>query len=217
MSGDERRALILERAKEVFAQKSYREASTGELARASEITEPILYKHFGSKKKLYIAVLNMIGEQFLERLRGLVEKRARNDLSDGLASFLLDYRAAALADHESLHLLLNAILESNDPEIAQITQAHNREMYALISGLLERAQGQRLISSHIDLSAAAWGYLSFVFALQFRAKAGIFSQFSEQAIREINRLWFQALQTGGSAAAPTTATPPSQDAQDSTG
>ena len=196
MRGDERKALILAQAKKVFARKSYREASTGELARASGITEPILYKHFGSKKKLYLAVLNQLSEQFLERFRGLVERRARKDLLDCLESFLLDYRTAAMEEHDSIHLLLNASLESNDPEVAQIAQAHNREVYALVHGLLEKAQQQDLISRQLDLSAATWGYLSFLFALQYRAKANIFSEYNEQTIREINRLWLQALIIG---------------------
>ena len=196
MRGDERRALILAQANKIFAQKSYREASTGELARASGITEPILYKHFGSKKKLYLAVLKKLSEEFLERFRGQVERRAANDLLDSLTNLLLDYRTAAMQDHENIHLLLNATLESNDPDIAQLTQAHDHEMYALVHGLLEQAQKQDMISKQLDLSAASWGYLSFLYALQYRAKANIFSEFNEQTIREISRLWLQALRIG---------------------
>jgi AcrR family transcriptional regulator len=196
MRGDERRALIVAQAKKIFAEKSYREASTGELARASGITEPILYKHFGSKKKLYVAVLNLLSEQFLERFRGLIEQRAGKDLLDSLTNLLVDYRTAGMEDHGGAHLLLKAALESNDPDVAQITQAHNREMYTLVHSLLERAQKQGLISRQLDLSVATWGYQSFLFALQYRAKANIFGQFNERTIREINRLWLQALQSG---------------------
>ena len=76
MRGEDRRALILEQAKKVFARKGYLAASTGELARASGITEPILYKHFGSKQKLYLAVLKKLSEEFMERLRAMLERRA---------------------------------------------------------------------------------------------------------------------------------------------
>jgi AcrR family transcriptional regulator len=196
MRGEERRALILEQAKKVFAREGYRAASTGELARASGITEPILYKHFGSKQKLYLAVLKKLSEEFLERLQTMVERRVKTNLLDGLTFLLLDYRNAAMADHDNIHLLLNAALESNDPEVAQLTQAHNRAMYALVYGLLEQAQKQGLLARQLDLPAAAWGYLSFLFALQYRAKANIFEEYNEQTILEINRLWLQALRTG---------------------
>jgi len=196
MRGEERRALILAQAKKVFAKKGYRGASTGELARASGITEPILYKHFGSKKKLYLAVLTVLSEQFMERFSDLVERRAEANLLDSLSNLLIDYRNAAMKEHDNIHLLLNATLESNDPDVAQLTQAHNREIYALVHGLLEKAQKQKLISKQLDLSAAAWGYLSFLFALQYRGRANLFSEFNKQTIHEINRLWLQALRTG---------------------
>ena len=196
MRGEERRALILAEAKKAFAEKGYRGASTGELARASGITEPVLYQHFGSKKKLYLAVLMMIGEQFLDRYQDMVERRAARDLSDCLSNLLLDYRNAAMQDHDGIHLLLNAMLESADPEVGEINERHNREMYSLVFGLLEKAQAQGLLSQQLDLSAATWGYLSFLFALQYRAKAGIFEQFNTKTIREINRLWLQSLRVG---------------------
>ncbi len=66
----------------------------------------------------------------------------------------------------------------------------------LVHDLLEKAQKQKLISKQLELPAAAWGYLSFLFALQYRGRANLFSEFNEQTIREINRLWLQALQTG---------------------
>jgi len=196
MRGEERHALILAQAKKTFSEKSYRGASTGDLARASGITEPVLYTHFGSKKKLYTAVLLMIGEQFLERFRGLVKLRAEFDLTDCLSNLLLDYRNAAMQDHEGVHLLLNALLETDDPDISEISQRHNREIVDLVFGLLQKAHDQNLLTPQLDLHAAAWGYLSFLFALQYRAKAGIFEEFNEQTIREINRLWFQSLRAG---------------------
>src|SRR5260370_13542860 len=58
MRGEERREFILNRAKEVFARYGYADASTGELARASEVTEPMRYKHFWSKKGLFLAVVS---------------------------------------------------------------------------------------------------------------------------------------------------------------
>src|ERR1700686_4681704 len=69
MKGEERREDILHHAKAVFAYYGSPDASTGELARASEVTEPMLYKHFGSKKGLFLAVLNEFGTQFLAALQ----------------------------------------------------------------------------------------------------------------------------------------------------
>src|SRR5690349_18265863 len=90
MRREERRALMLQSAKHVFARSTYAEASTGELARASEVTEPMLYKHFGSKKGLFLAVLHEFGLQFLAQLQERVSRRADQDLLDALAHVVDD-------------------------------------------------------------------------------------------------------------------------------
>src|SRR5579864_2798003 len=90
MRGEERREFILNRAKEVFARYGYADASTGELARASEVTEPMLYKHFGSKKGLFLAVLKEFSAQFLKELQERIERRAEKDIPDALAHFVDD-------------------------------------------------------------------------------------------------------------------------------
>jgi AcrR family transcriptional regulator len=196
MRGEDRRALILAQAKILFAQKGYREASTGELARASGITEPILYKHFGSKKNLYLAVLTIICDQLYDRYYEKIEKRASLGLLDCLSNLLLDYRTAGMEDHDGIHMLLNAALESNDPDIAKLSRDHDQKVYSLIHRLLEEAQKQALISQKLDLSAATWGYMSFLFALEYRAKSELFEKFNKEVIVEINRLWLESLRNG---------------------
>ena len=48
------------------SRKSYRGATTAEIAREAGITEPILYRHFGSKRDLYLACLDEAWRQFRE-------------------------------------------------------------------------------------------------------------------------------------------------------
>ena len=53
----ERRQAIVDAALRVFAGGSYSHATTAEIARAAGISEPILYRHFASKRELYLACL----------------------------------------------------------------------------------------------------------------------------------------------------------------
>ena len=57
---------MLDTACRAFFQKSYRGATTAEIAREAGITEPILYRHFGSKRDLYLACLDEAWRQFRE-------------------------------------------------------------------------------------------------------------------------------------------------------
>src|SRR6185436_2135822 len=66
LSGEERRQAVLETARRVFSASSYRGATTAEIAREAGISEPILYRHFGSKRDLYIACLDEAWRVFRE-------------------------------------------------------------------------------------------------------------------------------------------------------
>jgi AcrR family transcriptional regulator len=53
----ERRALIVEAAGRQFGERGYDGTRLDEVATAAGVTKPILYRHFDSKKALYLALL----------------------------------------------------------------------------------------------------------------------------------------------------------------
>jgi AcrR family transcriptional regulator len=196
MRGSERRALSLAQAKKIFAQQGYTLASMGELARASNVTEAMLYKHFASKKHLYLTVLAEVGEQFLSVFCERVREKARDNLLDTLSTLLVEFRAVALSDPESVQLLLSINSESDDPVIGEMFQAYNAQISALIYDLLKAAQKQGILPPHLDLTAAFWGFASFLFGLQLRVRLHLVHQIDEHTLREMNRLWLVALRIG---------------------
>jgi AcrR family transcriptional regulator len=54
----ERRALIIESAGRVFGERGYEAARVDEIAAAAGVTKPIVYRHFDSKRDLYLALLD---------------------------------------------------------------------------------------------------------------------------------------------------------------
>src|SRR5437588_238314 len=59
----ERRQALIETAIRVFTEGSYRGTTTAEIARAAGVSEPILYRHFASKRALYLAALDHVWSQ----------------------------------------------------------------------------------------------------------------------------------------------------------
>ena len=57
MPGLERRALIVESAGRLFGRRGYDGTRLDDVAAAAGVTKPILYRHFDSKKALYLALL----------------------------------------------------------------------------------------------------------------------------------------------------------------
>ena len=57
ITGDQRRELIALAAGRLFAATGYAGTRMEDVAAAAEVTKPIVYRHFGSKKELYLALL----------------------------------------------------------------------------------------------------------------------------------------------------------------
>lgn len=58
MTGQERRAQLLDVGREVFAALGYEAASIEEIAKRARITKPVVYEHFGGKEGLYAVVVD---------------------------------------------------------------------------------------------------------------------------------------------------------------
>src|SRR5260221_11934388 len=192
MRGEERREFILNRAKAVFARSGYADASTGELARESEVTEPMLYKHFGSKKGLFLAVLQEFGTQFLDLLQERISRRAEQDVLDALAHVVDDYRATIKADPETQRILFQAVTDSGDPDIVRCVSWHNRAVYRIIRQLVERARQDGYLDPMISSDAASWGYMSMILAIQYGLMLNLSGEVA-QAQEEMSRISLRGL------------------------
>jgi AcrR family transcriptional regulator len=54
----ERRAVIVEAAGRLFGERGYEATRLDEIAAAAGVTKPIVYRHFDSKRDLYLALLD---------------------------------------------------------------------------------------------------------------------------------------------------------------
>ncbi|NWJ98417.1 MAG: TetR/AcrR family transcriptional regulator [Chloroflexi bacterium] len=193
MKANERRELILSKAKQVFARHSYRDASTSELAHESEVSEPMLYKHFGSKKGLFLQVLEQFGNRFTSNWQNHLSQSAKVEPLKALAEIGLEYRSAIKADPDILKVFFQAIAESSDPEIAQVTRRNNQNARAFIRQLLEQAQTEGLLDPKLNLEAATWGYMGIAYAMQVSLMLSLDEELDEAMLNEVNQLWLRAL------------------------
>ena len=183
---------MLQSAKRVFARSTYAEASTSELARESEVTEPMLYKHFGSKKGLFLAVLSEFGTQFFEMLQKRILQRVEQDLLDALEHVIDDYKSTLKADPDIQRVLFQAVIETSDPDIARCISKHNRRTYEFIRQLVERASKEGYLDPTISIDAATWGYMSMILSHQYSTMLNLTDQFT-QVQQEINHIWLRGL------------------------
>src|SRR5947208_16294002 len=77
----ERKRQLLAHAKQLFVTLGYHATTTEKIAAAAGVTEPVLYRHFESKKALFLEVLEEIRTATLRRWRAetanLTDPRAK--------------------------------------------------------------------------------------------------------------------------------------------
>src|SRR3954447_10059572 len=56
----DRKRQLMQHAKELFVTLGFQHTTTEKIAQAAGVTEPVLYRHFDSKKTLFLEVLNDI-------------------------------------------------------------------------------------------------------------------------------------------------------------
>ncbi|MER3395343.1 MAG: hypothetical protein C4318_05400 [Acidimicrobiia bacterium] len=68
MPASERRKQLQAVAVEVFAERGYRGASMAEVAARAGVTKPVIYRHFSSKKDLYLEIMEDAADRLLSRV-----------------------------------------------------------------------------------------------------------------------------------------------------
>jgi len=99
LRSEERRALLLERATDLFAIHGYERLSMAQLARDANISKALLYHYFPSKRRLFEDVLAEGAEELRARTEPDPSKPAAEQLGAALDAFLawVQERPAAYA------------------------------------------------------------------------------------------------------------------------
>jgi AcrR family transcriptional regulator len=189
LTATERRASVVEIACRVFAKSSYRGSTTAQIARATGVTEPVLYRHFASKRELYIACLDAAWE----RLRQLWEQALEQESDPGLwvATLGQTYLEARAADRVILvDLWIQALTEAaDDPEIRRALRDQVREVHGFVAEVIRRAQEAGAIVSDRDADAEAWIFISLglLSTIDRRLNGLVGDEFDR--IRDSRRAW----------------------------
>ena len=92
MSGQERRAQLLDIGRAVFAEKGYEATSVEEIAFRAGVSKPVVYEHFGGKEGLYAVVVDREMSRLLTQVTDSLSTGDHpRDLLEAAALALLDY------------------------------------------------------------------------------------------------------------------------------
>jgi AcrR family transcriptional regulator len=113
-SKEERREEILDAALAVFADKGLHGASTEEIARRAGISQPYVFRLFGTKKELYIAGVSRCFRQTLELMQRAAEGKRGEEALEAIG---VAYGELLESDRTYLRAQMQAYAACGDPEI----------------------------------------------------------------------------------------------------
>jgi TetR/AcrR family transcriptional regulator len=188
LSAPDRRQAVLDTACRVFFKKSYRGATTAEIAREAGITEPILYRHFGSKRDLYLACLDEAWRQFREFAEEALETNPA-----GCLGAIADAYVAKSAKLRLVDLWIQALTEaSEDPVIAKALRSQIRAVHDFFADVIRRGQADGVVNRDRDPVAEAWLFISGGLLATIDQRLGGLLGNDLDGVRASRRAWMMA-------------------------
>src|ERR1700730_4648577 len=112
----DRKRQLVAHAKQLFVSRGYQDTTTEKIAESAGVSEPVLYRHFKSKKALFLEVLREIREATLNRWN-----TETAGLSDPMAKLhaIADMYLGTTREHAlEFRIMHRTLFESDDDEIA---------------------------------------------------------------------------------------------------
>jgi AcrR family transcriptional regulator len=139
LTGEERRAAILDAALAVFAERGYHPSSIDDIARGGGVSKALIYEHFASKQDLYAELLEQHAGELFSALAEAISAAgttASARLATGLDAFY-----GFVEEHRVAWRML--FREGTDPEAVVVLDRVIAEITAIVAGLIAEDPGAR--------------------------------------------------------------------------
>jgi AcrR family transcriptional regulator len=190
MAAADRRRHLVETAIRLFTDGSYRGTTTAEIARAAGVSEPILYRHFASKRDLYLAALEHVWAKTREAWERTLEEAP--DACAAVEAIGKGHVSVRSPKLQLAELWVQALGEaSEDPVLRRHLRRHMREVHDFVADLVRRGQAQGAIVAERDADAEAWIMLAGGILGMVGRRVGLLDDKELAAIRSARLAWLR--------------------------
>ena len=152
LPAEQRRNAIVRAALRVFSSTSYAGATTAEIAREAGVSEPVLYRHFASKRELWLACLGAAWDETREML---VEKIAVVETGTSPSGARSPWRSPTMPN-----LWIQGLTEAGEDQVVRRSiRRHMREVHDFVAAEIRRGQGLGVVPADRDADAEAWVFI----------------------------------------------------------
>ena len=128
-TAEERRAAVLEAALTEFAERGYVGASTDAIARAAGISQPYLFRLFGTKKELFLETERRCLEATYLRFEAAGKGLSGDEALEAMGR---EYKQMITGDPRLLRGQLQAYASCQDPEVCEVVRAGFGKLVELV-------------------------------------------------------------------------------------
>ncbi len=155
MSAIERRRQLLEAAIECFAAYGYHGTTTAELAKAANVSEPVLYQHFKSKHHLFVALLEEVGKEVIREWRKAIAP-LRSPMDQLRVLLRLNPATTDPRTRQLYGVIFSAQAQLSEPSIQAALRTHYQGYAQFLTNVIKRAQRANQVRSDVSSSGLAW-------------------------------------------------------------
>ena len=150
----ERKRQLLVHAKQLFVTLGYQHTTTEKIALAAGVTEPILYRHFSSKKALFVEVLQEIRQATMHRWEG--QSAGVTNPLEKLHAVVDIYVGSTREQALEFRIMHRTLVETDDAEIAACLRAFYLDSEKFLAQIVREGQEAGLFRRELDPRIAAW-------------------------------------------------------------
>ena len=190
-STESRQAEIIATVVALAAERNPADVTTTDIAKAMNVTQGALFRHFPTKEAMRLAVIEWIEMQLMAKL-GDAQASAPDVLSALEAMFLAHVKF--IREFPGVPRLVFAELQQPDSSpIRQRVQQIMRHYRQLLAETLGKAKAARLIRDDVDVQAAAALFLGAIQGLVMQSMLGGVSPDAKEPVLGVLRLYLASL------------------------
>jgi AcrR family transcriptional regulator len=166
MSAGDRREEILNAAVSEFALKGLHGTSTETIAQRAGISQPYLFRLYGTKKGLFLAAV----ERGFERVAEAFQVAGESNREGALHAMGMAYKKL-LTHREELLLQMQAYVACEDPEVRTVVRRKYTELYHLVEDVSGAGEDEvrQFFATGMLLNVAAAMHLPEILPHEVRA------------------------------------------------
>ena len=183
LSAAERKKQILKCAVRVFARSNYYNTRMVDIAKEAGISEAMVYKHFSSKKEIFLALLRHMSETIITSW----EKESVSTMAapEKIRAGLSDYYCRMIKHPDELKVHFLAVSGIDDRDIFTRLRDDHQSYVGFITRIVQDGIDQGEIRRDVDAGALGFAFNGLGIMMNMMQLLGFDREFDEKTLESI--------------------------------